>query len=439
MKPEQHDDILDRALDQIRNSPIPAGPSDELMRQTLNQLAAADPSCHQPSKQGRIPFMKTLTKLAVAAVVLFVVFVGWNLLDPSGLSGSALGWEDVVKQINLHTKYKCRQRVVRTQDPQYPTMTVYHLNLKQRRQEVEDGSIHVIDMRGEDAVTLQLFPDKKKAIYETLLGYKSKGDPDIIEMVKKFDEQSMERLGTKKEKGKTLYGFRHKPNEYNDFTVWVDVKTKLPFEIQITHTRVPQTIYRDEFEFDFDLDPSAFSTEVPEGYEVEKIVLDYRPVEPKEVTPEEVQKGLNHTAYTVGNLPWIEQTCTMAVLDPLGTRAIEYITGIQCRDGNRILLVQGNLYDSTRMVWIPEQKLVLETRGVKFYNHPNGSIYAQMFLESFAKAKPGFFDMKNLSEERVTRMIVLPNGTILGLAANQPLSDEKLQELVEALKEIIAE
>jgi hypothetical protein len=259
-------------------------------------------------------------------------------------------------------------------------------------------------------------------------------------MVKKFDQQSMERLGTKNEKGKTLYGFRHKPNEYNDFTVWVDAKTKLPFEIQITHTRVPQTIYMDEFEFDCDLDPSAFSTEIPKGYEVEKIVLDYRPVEPKEVAPEEVRKGLNHSAYSVGDLPWVEKTCTMAVLEPLGTRAIEYITGIQGRDGNRILLVQGNLYDATRMVWIPDQKLVLETPGgVKFYTHPNGSIYAQMFLESFAKAKPDFFDMKNLSEERVTRMIVMPNGTILGFVANKPLTDEKLQELIGALKEIKAD
>lgn len=269
MKPEEHDDILARAVDQIRNLPIPAGPSDELMQKTLDQLAAAPRP--QPLKQGN-PFMKTITKLAVAAVVLFVVFVGWNLLDRTGSSGVL--WAEVVEQISNHTKYKCRQRVERPKGPQVPVMIVYHLNLSQRRQEVEDGSIHVIDMRGQDAITVELHPDTKKAIVEKLLGFGPKNDPDITEMVKRFDQQAVERLGTRTENGKTLYGFRHKPNEYNDFTVWVDARTKLPVEVRITHSQVPQTLTMDQFEFDFDLDPSAFSTEVPEGYTVETLELD---------------------------------------------------------------------------------------------------------------------------------------------------------------------
>jgi hypothetical protein len=435
MKPQQHDDLLARATDQIRNSPIPAGPSEDLMNQTLDRLAAAPRP--QPSKQGNL-FMKTIAKLAVAAVVLFVVFVGWNLLDKSGSSGVL--WAEVVEQISNHTKYKCRQSIVRNQGPQVPVMTVYHLNLSQRRQEVEDGSIHVIDMRGQDAVTLELHPDTRKALVEKMLGFGPTNDPDIIEMVKRFDQQAVERLGTKTENGKTLYGFRHKPDANNDFTVWVDAKTKLPVEVRITHTQVPQTITLDQFEFDFDLDPSVFSTEVPEGYTVETIELDYRTVEPKEITAAELRSGLHHTAYAVGNLPWIEKMCTLAVSDPLGTKAIDFVTGILCRDGNVLLLVQGNYYDPARMVWIPQQKLVLETPGgVKSYNHPNGAIYAQLFLESFARARPDYFSMSNLSDERATRMIVLPDGTILGLAANKSLSNDTLRELVEALNEIKAE
>jgi len=82
---------------------------------------------------------------------------------------------------------------------------------------------------------------------------------------------------------------------------------------------------------------------------------------------------------------------------------------------------------------------LLETAGgVKFYAHPNGSIYAQMFLEGFSRAKPDWFDAKNLGQERATRMIVLPDGTILGLAANKSISDQQLQELAEALKPIQA-
>jgi len=47
-------------------------------------------------------------------------------------------------------------------------------------------------------------------------------------------------------------------------------------------------------------------------------------------------------------------------------------------------------------------------------------------------------DMNNLSEERFTRMIAMPNGTVLGLVANKQMSDEKSQELVESLIEIKA-
>jgi hypothetical protein len=70
------------------------------------------------------------------------------------------------------------------------------------------------------------------------------------------------------------------------------------------------------------------------------------------------------------------------------------------------------------------------------YTHPNGAIYAKYYLEAFGKASPEFFDIENLSEERFTRMIVLPDETVLGFSANKQISDEKLQQLVESLKEI---
>jgi hypothetical protein len=383
----------------------------------------------------RITMKSTITKIAAAATIIIAISVGIHFLG----DGTSVAWSQVVEQISSHTKYKCRQRVVREQGPQVPTMVVYHLNLQQRRQEVEDGSIQIIDMRGENGIEVQLYPDQKKAIVTTLLGFGPKQDPDLIEMVKRYEQESPERLGTKKVNGKILQGFRHKPNEYNEFTVWVDPDTKLPVEIEINHPTVGQTIFLDEFEFDFDLDESAFSTEVPDGYKVENLTLDYRPVEPKEVTGEDIRTGLNHTAYTIEKLPWMQKIIMIQTIDPLGTRAIVYITGIQGDDGNTIIIIQGDYYDGTRMVWIPEQQLALETpSGIKLYTHPNGSIYARHFLEAFAKANPEFFSTENLSEERFTRMIVMPDGTILGLAANKQMSDEKLQQLVESLKEIKA-
>jgi hypothetical protein len=318
-------------------------------------------------------------------------------------------------------------------------MQVYHLNLSLRRQEVENGDIHIIDMQGEDAITVELKPAEMKAIVTTLIGTGPREDPHIIEMIKQYEQVSTERLGTKKKDGKVLHGFRHKPNEHNDFTVWVDADTKLPVEVELKHTQAGQTIFMDEFEFDFELNESAFSTEVPDGYEIENLTLDYRPVEPKEITADDIRTGLNHTAYTVEKLPWIEKVITVETISPLGTRAIVYITGIQSNDGNVSVIIQGNYYDIKRMVWIPDQQLVMETpSGIKLYTHPRGSDYARYHLEGFSKASPEFFDTENLSEERFTRMIVMPDETVMGFSANKKMSDEKLQQLVESLKEIKA-
>ena len=375
------------------------------------------------------------TKLATAAAIIIAVSIGIYFLG----DGSSVAWSQVIEQLNNHTKYKCRERVVREQGPPVPTMQIYHLNLQQRRQEVENGDIHIIDMRGKDSIIVELKPTEKKAIVTTLIGFGPKKDPDLIEMVKQFEQGPIEQLGTKTKNGKILYGFRPPANKYNDFTIWVDADTKLPVEVEIKHPTVGQTIFMDEFEFDFDFDPSAFSTEVPEGYEVENLTLDYRPTEPKEITAEDIRDGLNHTAYKVEKLSWIEKIIMIQTIDPLGTRAIVYITGIESNDGNTIIIVQGNYYDIKRMVWIPDQQLVLETPiGAKLYTHPNGSEYARLYFEGFAKANPEFYNMENLSEERFTRMIVMPDSTILGLAANKQMNDEKLQELVESLTEIKA-
>ena len=373
-------------------------------------------------------------KIAAAAVLIIAV-----LIINSQFSSSNVLWAEVVEQINNHTRYKCRQRVVREQGPEYPTMQVYHLNLQQRRQELEDGTIHIIDMREENPVTVELFPKEKRAIVTTLVGFGSRRDPDIIDMVKRFDQESTERLGTKKKNGKTLYGFRHQPNEYNDFTVWVDSDTKLPVEIELKHPTAGQTIFMDEFEFDFDLDPSASSTEVPYGYQVETVTRNYGTVVYEEITNEEMRNELNKTAYTVERLPWIVNMHTIKANDPLGTGAKVFMIGIKANDGNTIIVVQGELFDMKRMIWIPDQQLVLETpRGAKLYTHPNGGLYAQYFLESMADENPEFFDTKDLSEERFTRMIVMPDETVLSLSANKQMSDEQIQELIEALVEIKA-
>jgi hypothetical protein len=390
-------------------------------------------------KRWRIVMKSRTIRYAAAAVILIAVLVGINHLGGS-IDGTSMAWSQVIEQMNSYTRYKCRQRVVREKGPQHPTMQVYHLNLSQRRQEVEDGSIHVIDMRSKDPITVELYPAEKKATVTTLIGFGPKKDPNIIAMVKRFEQESTERLGTKKLAGKILQGFRHLPNEHNDFTVWVDPETKLPVEIELKHVKRGQTIFLDDFEFDFELDPSAFSTEVPEGYEVKTITQDYRPVESKEITPEDIRSGLDHSAYTVEKRPWMKSIFSVQALNPLSRSGTVFLVGILSQDENTMVISQSKMYGDYRdamMEWIRKEELVMElSDGTKVYTHPNGSESARLHLESFAKSDPKFYSLQDISDERVARMIVLPNGTIMGLSANHEMTDQQLKELVESLTEI---
>jgi len=386
----------------------------------------------------RLIMNSKITRTVAAAIILIAAGVAINQLGGT-LDGTSVVWAQVVEQLNTHTRYKRRQRVVREEGPAAPSMVVYHLNLSLRRQEVEDGSIHVIDMRGEDSITLELHPAQKKAFLTRVKGRGPRKDPDIIAKVQQFEQASTERLGTKKKDGKTLHGFRYVPNKYNDYTVWVDPETKLPVEIELKHPTAKQTIFMDDFEFDFDLDESAFSTEVPVGYEVETTIIDYRPFEPGVVTPEILRSELGMPAYTLNTLSWMESLTLMQITSPLMKRGKVFVMGIRTDRGNRIVISQSSTSTEWRMVWLAKQTLVLETPSKRrVYTHPNGAIYASEYLEAYSKVSPDFFDMKDLSEERFTRMVVMPNGAVLSVSANQPLEEGRLKELAEAFKEIKA-
>ncbi len=120
-----------------------------------------------------------------------------------------------------------------------------------------------------------------------------------------------------------------------------------------------------------------------------------------------------------------------------------YLIGIVTDAGNHLILDQSNMhsdYKEAMMEWILKETLVMETpNSTKLYTHPRGSDYAQLFLEGAAKADVGFFDKKDLNDERFARMIVLPNGDIMGLSANKPMGDERLRVLIESIVEIKAE
>ncbi|MHC4643561.1 MAG: hypothetical protein ACYS32_18110, partial [Planctomycetota bacterium] len=182
MKPE------DKVRNLINKSKVETSPETDMRilgnaMEHMDKLRQERVAGIRPNKR-RIIMKSPITKLAAAVVIIIAILIGVHYLGGS-IDGASVAWAQVVEQINNYTKYKCRQRIVREKGPEYPTMQVYHLNLSQRRQEVEDGSIHIIDMRGTDAITVELYPDQMKATVTKLIGFGPRKDPHIIEMVKR--------------------------------------------------------------------------------------------------------------------------------------------------------------------------------------------------------------------------------------------------------------
>ncbi len=415
---------------------------DQLRERTADEFEAAA-GRNRPLETAKIlRFWRTImnsnaVKIAAAAVIICAVFIGFS---PFGdrFTTTSVAWSQVIEEMQNHTRYKCRQRVIRDDGRDFPEMTIYHRDLQVRRQELPDGTIHIIDMTQKDAIQLELFPDEKRAVLTRLVGFGPKKNPDIIEMVKKFDQKSTERLGTRKQDGQVQHGFRHKPNEHNEFTVWVDSDTRLPVEVQIRHIKAGQTIILDQFEFSFELDPGAFSTEIPEGYDVQTIIQDYRPVEEKEISQQEIAEQLNHTAYRIELLPWFEKMVTLQIVNPLSKAGKNFIFAITANDGARIVISQSDMfhdYKESFLEWMLKEELKAQTSsGIKLYNHPNGKSYAKLYIQAAQKTLPEFQREEELMENAFGGMIYMPDTTILGFVADRELEEEKVLELLEALQ-----
>jgi hypothetical protein len=233
----------------IKNIKIKTNPAvnEAVLNDLLNKLDKNKHLTEMKPSVWRIIMKSSMTKYAAAAMIVIAVLFGVHYFSGS-IDGTSVTWAQVVEQINSHEDCKYRQRVVKSDGSQLRAMNVCYLNLSRSRQEVEDGSI-IIDTRGRDAIIIELDPVQKKAIITTIVGFASEKDIDIIAMAKQFEQASVEMISTKKQNGKTLYGFSPPPNKRNKLIIWVNKDTKLPVKIEIEHPSAGRTILMDDFDF----------------------------------------------------------------------------------------------------------------------------------------------------------------------------------------------
>ncbi len=244
------------------------------LEQTRKSLAGKI-STKQPAelKIWSIIMKSNITKLAAAAVIIIAALIVIHY-SGSSIDGTSVAWADVIEQISNFRPYACTYTVFDegTLVRSYRSM---RFSLTQRREIRFDGTILVYDLAIPKLLTI--VPEKKYAI-ERILDAQPTTDPDIFKMADSMQNISsggVQELGIREIDGHIAKGFRSK-SEYNDITIWADVQTKLPVQLEIIHVGRGKKIIISEFEFDIDFDEALFSTTAPEGYTVEK--LDKREV-----------------------------------------------------------------------------------------------------------------------------------------------------------------
>ena len=262
---------------------------EEELRRDLRQLA--DRAGQGPTSErvlerlrsrlpGRVMSAANARFKGLAAAVVIAAVIGsllvWLTL---GRGGAGIAWADVRDQIlNAQTATWNVRVEMKGQDP--VTYRVFSKEPGLMRQEMPGGLVVIVDVS--KGVGISLDSKRKTALVMDMKGFFSeavagKGPNLSLAWFKELVKGSHEELGEKEIDGIKVRGFRIRQGGISSGTseMWVDPATgyivRSDFETAEHAVRVTTT----DFELNPPLDDALFSTEVPEGYEVETSGIDF--------------------------------------------------------------------------------------------------------------------------------------------------------------------
>ena len=212
------------------------------------------------------------TKVAALIAIVLVSIVALNLFD----STTSVTWAGVIDP--LMTAETAVFNVVT--HFQGATMEAKIMVMGQRiRYESESSQgppIVIFDT--ERFQMLSLIPEKKQAalIDMTDLAEEARENylesiRDVIKELENDPDASIDRLPDSEVDGRNTIVF-HAKNGDNELTVWANPKTLLPMRLEQVQDGF-NIVYTD-FQFDVELDPSLFSTDIPAGYSTASSKMD---------------------------------------------------------------------------------------------------------------------------------------------------------------------
>ena len=282
--------ILDQAAKAFSEGAIPKGPSDDLIRRTLEQIE---------KEQSTIPFMermhkmKSISKFAAAAII--ILGVSALFLFPTNPGSVALA--DVYAKVQQVQAFMYKMSMTMTgsmmegmpeQNVESEVTAVISTEYGMKMENIMHMRIRDEDkimtqrmyMNPKQKAMIMVMPEEKKYMRmefsEDLLERMKKQNNDPREMIKQMLSSEFTDLGFSEIDGVKVQGFQTNDPSYSggmteeaSITLWVDVDTWLPVRSELSmkmgdNGQMQATIY--DFQWNIDVDAEEFTPDIPEDY-----------------------------------------------------------------------------------------------------------------------------------------------------------------------------
>ncbi len=238
------------------------------MQEFENAAATGDPAPRSFESPWRHIMKNRITQVTSAAVILIAALVGIHMFVGGGVR---VTFADVVKPILNATTISYDFIVGDETDG----VVLHDIVTEDRIRRTMDGAIMIVDL---DKLTmLRLDTKRNEAAYLDVKGPLGHGMLGFNKFVRQLrgllDDPDFEpeELGEKDIDGQKAVGFRA-GGDGGGIVIWADAETAMPIRVELGLAH--QAFIIKDFEFDFPLDVSLVSMEVPQGYTLKETDMD---------------------------------------------------------------------------------------------------------------------------------------------------------------------
>ena len=265
---------------------------DRIVREQAFQLRKTNQD-KQQTNIWRLIMRSTITKFAVAAIIIVAVIVGIHYFAGSGTK-PCLAWDCVIRSIlDANT---AEFDIIVGEEGKAPVIHDMIMGSKIRRTLSGIEAVSIIDLGTSQILSLD--PANKKAVYISLKDLPQMPNymdqlRNVITMLEKLPGFTVEDIGDQIVDGQTLYGLKAK-HPKAEIEIWADPKTGLP--VRIVQQEGQVKVICKNMRFDVPMNESLFDMNAPEGYKVEKQDMNLF-----SSTEEDFIEGLRVQAEVLGN------------------------------------------------------------------------------------------------------------------------------------------